>query len=639
MQKMIAGIIGILATLMGLFHLYGGGIQLFPATQQRAVHIGFALALIFLLYPYFKREKNEQANRQKSFFIKSGWNWVLNFLMSIGALAIGVYIFTNYIELTVSLNSPNTWTLVTGVMIILLTLEASRRVMGWGLPIISIVFLVYAFMGEYLPLMFAHSGFSFERIITQVGLSNEGLLGIPLGVSASYIILFVIFGSFLERSGAGQLFIDLAMALVGRFRGGPAKVAVVTSALFGSISGSPSSNVVTTGVLTIPLMKKAGYKPEYAGAVEAIASTGGMILPPVMGTVAFLIADFLQISYAEVALAALLPALLYYIAIFIMVDLQAARIGSKSKNSFEFEAPNIKKVLKEKGHLSLPLFLLIYLLFVKEATPFASAFWSIVTIPAFSFLRKETRMSLRDTMEALQQGVRLSLIVAAATACAGIVIGVINMTGLGLRFSGLLVDLSGGNLILLLVLTMLASLIMGMGLPPVGSYLLLAILAAPALTNLGIDPLAAHLFIFYYGTLSVITPPVAVCSYAASALAGADPTKTSLVAVRLGLIALIIPFMFVLGPSLILKGSILSILLSTCSAVIGTIALAIALEGYLKDQIGLGTRIALLIGALMMIHVGLMTDLIGLAIISISLLLETKKFKLLERTVVGEIEK
>ncbi|MEK3935612.1 TRAP transporter permease [Sporosarcina sp. FSL W7-1349] len=616
MKRWIAWIVGSLALLLALFHLYAGGVQLLPATQQRAIHLGVGLALVFLFRSATKENEGNLSGRLGN---------VMNPLLAAIALLACGYIVVNYIELATSLYNPSTWTLVVGIIIILLTLEASRRMLGWALPIIAAVFLAYAFWGNHLPLLFAHSGLSFERIVTQIGLSNQGIFGTPLGVSASYVVLFVIFGAFLEKSGAGGLFIDLAMALVGRFRGGAAKVSVIASSLFGSISGSQVANVVSTGVLTIPLMKKGGYKSEYAGAVESVASTGGMLLPPVMGAVAFLMADFLQVSYAEVAFAAAIPAILYYIAIFIMVDLRAAKLGLAAVE--EVKTVSIKQLLKDKGHLVLPLLLLVYLLMIAQVTTVKAVFWSIISVPIICLLRKGTRMSVRQIGEALQEGVKMSLVVIAACACAGIVIGVIDMTGIGLRFSGLLLELAGGNLLLLCILTMFASIILGMGLPPVACYLILAILAAPAMTQMGVPPLAAHLFIFYFGTLSAITPPVAIAAYAAAGIAKASPMKVSVQACGLGLVAFIIPFMFVYGPELILQGSAWGIIYATVTAIIGVFGLSIAIEGFLFRKVALLSRGIIFIASLMLIQTGMLMDAIGLVVLVITLLIDQKKGK------------
>lgn len=622
MRKWLTGIIAVLALGMALFHLYSGGIQLFPATQQRAIHLGLAFALVFLLHPLFKKKKTEGEEGEQ---VERGISLWINIILAILSLVVGIYMTVRYLELPLELNSPSTFTLIIGVLVILLTLEVARRMLGLALPIIAIVFLVYAFIGDKLPLMIQHSGYSFERIITQIGLTNQGIFGIPLGVSASYIVLFVIFGSMLERSGAGDMFMDLAMALVGRFRGGAAKVSIVASALFGSISGSQVANVVTTGVLTIPLMKRGGYKPEYAAAVESVASTGGMILPPVMGAVAFLMADFLQISYAQVAFAALVPAILYYVAIFIMVDLRAAKEGLKATEVTDVEHKiDLKRLMITRGHLMLPLIFLVYLLMVVQLTATAAAFWAIITVPIVCLFRKETRMSFRQITEALQEGIKLSLMVVAACSSAGIVIGVIDMTGMGLRFSSVLLELAGGNLLLLCILTMLASIVMGMGLPPVASYLVLAILAAPAMVEMGVPPLAAHLFIFYYGTLSAITPPVALAAYAAAGISQTSPMKVAIVACRLALVAFIVPFMFVYGPALILVGSAGSIAFAIVTALIGVYAIGVSLEGYFLSRINIVNRVILFGGAILLIMVGWVTSLIGFAIISAVLLYEWK---------------
>ncbi|GAE28586.1 TRAP-type uncharacterized transport system [Halalkalibacter wakoensis JCM 9140] len=622
LQKIITRAVVILAFFLAFFHLYAGGIQIFPSMQQRGVHLGFALALIFLLYPFIKNPNSDEgiAGRGKI-------AWTTDILLAGASIFLGIYIYIYFIDLSMAFSSPTITMMVVGVLSIILTLEAARRIIGWALPILATLFLVYAFFGEKLPLLFAHSGYSMQRIITQVGLSNEGVFGIPLGVSATYVVLFVLFGSFLEKSGAGKFFIDLAFSLVGRFRGGAAKVSIVSSALFGSISGSQVGNVATTGILTIPLMKRGGYKAQYAGAVESVASTGGMLLPPVMGAVAFLMADFLQVEYIQVALAALIPALLYFIAIFIMVDLRAARMGEGSQED-HYKVPNLKEMIVTKGHLILPLVVLVFLLVGPQMPPPEAAFWGIVSVPFICLLRKETRMSFSNIKEAIVQGMRLSLVVAAACACAGIVIGVINMTGMGLRFSGILIELSGGHLFLLLLLTMIASIVMGMGLPPVASYIILAVLAAPAITQLGVPSMAAHMFIFYYGVLSGITPPVAIAAYAASGIAKTNPMSTSITAVRLAAVAFIVPFMFVYGPALIFQGTVFTILLASVTALIGIYALAVSLEGYLKQPVLLISRFMLFFGAVLLINVGVLYDIVGFAIILATLLYEFKVRKI-----------
>ncbi|SDG91947.1 TRAP transporter, 4TM/12TM fusion protein [Alteribacillus persepolensis] len=608
-----------IAIVLTVFHLYSGGVQIFPALQQRGVHFGLTLALIFLLYPMVKN--NDKQNQRFSI--------IMDIVLALVTIILGVYIYQNFINLTTFLNQPTQLMVIAGALMIILTLEATRRIIGWALPIISLLFLAYALWGSNLPLLFAHSGFTLDRLVTQVGLSSQGILGTPLGVSATYVVLFIMFGTFLERSGTGKFLIDLAFSAVGKFRGGAAKVAVVASAFTGSVNGYAVSNVATTGVLTIPLIKRSGYSSRYAAAVESAASTGSMILPPVMGAVAFLIADYLQIEFYKVALAAVIPAILYFLAIFIMVDLRAARIENTKMSSDKplYKVNRLTDELKEKGHLIIPLLVLIYLLIIQQVSPSYAAFWSIITVPTVCLLRKETRMSIKDILGALEQGAKISLVVAAACACAGIVIGVIELTGIGLRFSGILVELSNGNLFVLLLLTMIASIVMGMGLPPVASYIILAVIAAPAITQLGVPDIAAHLFIFYYGTLSAITPPVAIAAYTAGGIAKADPLKTSLTAVKLALVAFLIPFMFVYGPSLILEGSTLNIATAFITAVVGIFSLSVSLEGYWKIKVHPISRILLMTGALLSISVGILLDIIGIIVISLVMLYEWKVTK------------
>ncbi|WP_428911551.1 TRAP transporter permease [Niallia sp. Krafla_26] len=597
---------GILAVLLALFHLYTSGIQLFPTMQQRGVHLGGVLALVFLSIPFRKSKTKDLSQRGKL-------NWTIDIFLALCSIYLGYYLYSNYIELSMISSATSPMMFIIGGASILLVLEATRRILGWTLPIVSILILLYVLFGDRLPLLFAHSGVSIDEVAASIGLSSSGIMGTTLGISATYIVMFVLFGALLEKSGAGQFFIDLALSLFGRFRGGPAKVATVSSALFGSISGSPAANAATTGVITIPLMIKNGYKPHYAGAVEAVASTGGMLMPPVLGSVSFLIAEALQLPYVEVLWAALIPALLYFLSIFIMVDLNAAKENHPKGNHTEIKS--LIEVIKQRGHLVLPVLLLVYLLVIQQAPPIKAAFWAIISIPITSFLKKETRMSIRKIIDALQEGIRTTLVVAVACACAGIIIGAINVTGIGIRLSGILIETAGGNLFILLVLTMFASIVLGMGLPPVAAYIILAVLAVPALTTLGVDPLAAHFFVFYFGTLSCITPPVAIASFITSGIAGATPMKTALKSVQLALVAFIIPFFFVYGPQLLLIGAASEIIVTSISATIGVFALAVALEGFFSQKVHMISRILLTFSALLLIHVGWFTDLIGLGVI------------------------
>jgi TRAP transporter 4TM/12TM fusion protein len=616
--------VGILALILAGFHLYTSGAQILPTVQQRGIHLGLILAIIFLTFPYRKRKDGKGRGIVA---------WVIDYVLAALALFLGYYMYSNHLELSFVNSAKNDMMWFAGAVSILLTLEASRRVLGWTLPILSLLAIAYVLFGDRLPLSVAHSGFTMDEMIASIGLSTQGIIGQTLGISATFIILFVIFGSMLEKSGAGQFFIDLALSVFGRFRGGSAKVAVASSALFGSISGSPVANAATTGVITIPLMKKGGYAPQYAAAVEAAASTGGMILPPVMGAASFLIADFLQIPYTSVLSAAIFPALLYFISIFIMVDLNAAKKIETSKKAGTdasgedpgYEIKSAWTLIKANGHLMLPLLVLIYLLTIAKFTTLDSAFWAIVSIPVVALLKKSSRMSVSSILYALQDGIRSTLGVAAACASAGIVVGAINMTGIGLRFSSVLIEWSGGHLLIMLVLTMVASIILGMGLPAVAAYVVLAVLAAPAITSLGVDPLAAHLFIFYFGTLSSITPPLAIAAFTTAGIAKTSPFKTGFIATRLALVAFVVPFMFVYGNELLLKGSFLSILISIVTSVTGIYVLSVALEGYMKGKVLLVSRVILLISALLLLNVGWVTDVIGVALAALVILYELRR--------------
>lgn len=477
-----------------------------------------------------------------------------------------------------------------------------------------------------MPLSVAHSGFELNELIANIGLSTQGIIGQMMGISATFIILFVIFGAMLEKSGAGQFFIDLAMSVFGRFRGGSAKVAVTSSALFGSISGSPVANAATTGVITIPLMKRGGYAPQYAAAVEAAASTGGMLLPPVMGAASFLIADFLQIPYTTVLAGAVFPALLYFISIFIMVDLNAAKkLATTNQSSEPYNKVSAWALLKENGHLMLPLLVLIYLLTIQKMTTLDSAFWAIVSIPVVTLLKKSTRMSLTQVLNALQDGIRGTLSVAVACASAGIVVGAINMTGIGLRFSSVLIEVAGGNVLMILILTMVTSIILGMGLPAVAAYVVLAVLAAPAISSLGVDPLAAHLFIFYFGTLSSITPPLAIAAFTTAGIAKSSPFQTAFIATRLALVAFVVPFMFIYGPELLLKGSFFDIFVAVLTSIIGIYVMSVALEGYMKNKVRPLSRVLLLISGLLLLNVAWITDLAGVVLATLVTVFELRR--------------
>ena len=611
----IAVIISVIAIAMSLFHFYTGGFGLWLALKQRALHLAFALALIFLTYPTTK--KGFGSDKAKVPFIDM-------VLAVLGAVSC-IYLIVFYKELVFRAGLPNNIDLIMGAITILLVLEATRRAIGPELPIVVIVFLLYAYLGPYMPGYFAHRGFSLNRIIEHLYMQTEGIFGIPLGVSSSFVYLFILFGAVLNKTGMGKFFIDLSLALAGHTTGGPAKVAVIASGLMGSISGSSVANVVTTGSFTIPLMKSIGYNKDFAGAVEAAASTGGQIMPPVMGAAAFVMSEFLNIPYIKIAIAAVIPAIIYYVAVMITVHLEACKYNLTGLPRERL--PKAKLVLKEKGHLIIPLIVLIYLL-VRGFTPLFSSFWAIVLSLAASMVKKETRLDLKGFLGAFEDGARGALGVAAACASAGMVVGVVTLTGFGLKIASSVVALGRGNVILTLFFTMIASTLLGMGLPTTAKYIVLSIMAAPALIRLGVLPLAAHMFILYFGVIADLTPPVAVAAYAGAGIAGGNTMRTGFQAVRLAVAGFIIPFIFAINPALMgLEGTIFKTIQLSITSIAGVLSLGAATTGYLLVKTELYERILLFISAILLISPDTLTDSIGILFLAVVIYIQYSKQK------------
>ncbi|MDD3631424.1 MAG: TRAP transporter permease [Atribacterota bacterium] len=612
-------IISIIAISMSAFQFYTGGFGLWLALKQRALHLAFALALIFLLYPSTKKGIDSEKDKIPFFDI----------ILAIVGAATSLYLIIYYKELVFRAGLPSTIDLIMGGITILLVLEATRRAIGPELPIVVIVFLLYAYFGPYMPGYFAHRGYSLERIIEHLYMQTEGIYGIPLGVSSSFVFLFILFGAVLNKTGMGKFFIDLSMALAGHTTGGPAKVAVIASGFMGSVSGSSVANVVTTGSFTIPLMKSIGYKKDFAGAVEAAASTGGQIMPPVMGAAAFVMSEFLEIPYIKIAAAAVIPAIIYYVAVMIMVHLEACKYGLKGLPRERL--PKTKQVLKEKGHLILPLLGLVYLL-VRGYTALFAAFWAIVMSLAASMVKKETRLDLKNFLGAFEDGAKGALGVASACACAGMVVGVTTLTGFGLKIASGIVALGGGKVLPTLFFTMIASIILGMGLPTTAKYIILAIMAAPALIQLGVLPLAAHMFILYFGVIADLTPPVAVAAYAGAGIAGGNTMRTGFNAVKLAVAGFIIPFVFAINPALMgLGGSPLLTIQLTVTSLTGVLALGAATSGFLLVKTEFYERIILFAIAILLISPDLLTDILGVAGVLFILFLQYRKLKKLEQ--------
>jgi len=588
--------ITLIALGASLYHLLYAYFHPFFALDHRVVHWGFMSAFIFLLYPFSKKFSPKG---RPSFFD-------LFFLILSLGICIWIFIFSHQILQRAGRYQP--LDVIMGTLLVLLVLEAGRRTVGWSVPVVAIVFLLYALLGPYLPDLLAHKGYSIKRLSTYLSLSTDGIFSIPLGVSAQFIFLFILYGSILRKSGAGKFFTDLAFSLTGWTRGGPAKAAVISSCFFGMISGSSVANTVTTGTFTIPLMKKTGYPPYFAGAVEASASTMGQIMPPIMGAGAFIMAEFLGISYFKVCLAAAIPATLSFFAIFMQVHYRAVLMGIKGIPKADL--PSLKETLIHGWHHLLSIFFLIYLL-AQDFSPERAVFWAILATIFCSYLRRESRMSISEIISGFREGATGAVEVAAACATAGIIIGSITVTGLGLKFSSLIIDLSMGYLILALPLTAIACLVLGMGVPTTASYIIISSLAVPALINYGVVAIAAHMFIFYFATRADVTPPVALAAYAGAGIAGANPSKTGYTAFWLGMAGYIIPFMFIYGPELMLIGKPIHILWATFTGVIGIVFLAAAIQQCMYQKTRWYETLMFFAAALLLIKPGLTTDIFG----------------------------
>ena len=611
----VALFITIVAILMSAFHLFTSWHGTLLAMKQRSLHLIFAFTLGFALYPGFKKSSKDKIDIM---------DWVL-MILSIGVWG---YIFFNVEAIALKGGQMSTTDMVLGVLAVLLTLEVTRRVVGPELPIVTIVFLLFAYFGRSLPGVFAHRGFNVTRIVSHMYMTTEGIMGTPLGVSSTFVFMFILFGSFLDKTGVGEFFIDFAYALTGSTRSGPAMTSVLSSGLMGSISGSSVANTVTTGAFTIPLMKSVGYKPHYAGAVEATASTGGQIMPPVMGAAAFIMADFTGFPYISIVKAAIIPAVLYYIAVGTMVHLEACKLGLKGMPRESL--PKVSNILRKQGYLTLPLIAIIFML-IKQYPPTMAALTGIVIgiIVAFaaSLIKKDDSFTPKDILGAMEAGAKGAVGVACACACAGMIVGVVTLTGFGLKIAEVIVLIAKGKLIPTLFLTMIASIILGMGLPTTAKYIVLATMAVPAITKLGVNLMSAHLFILYFGVVADVTPPVALAAYAGAGIAGANSMKTGVQAFKLAIGAFIIPYIYVINPHLIMVDSVVGTTVNwlpitaaiptIITALIGTICLAGTVESYLFGNLRIWQRVILLGAAFALLDPKLLTDAIGLGALAV----------------------
>ncbi len=601
----------VLCILVSCYHLYTATFGPPLTLIHRSIHVSMMLVLTFLMYPMTKNS---------SFTTLSIIDWIL----VAASLAAPIYISTDYQGFVERAGNANTMDMAMATLLVALVLEASRRVSGNVLSLLSLVFIAYGLFGRSMPGMFMHRGYDWTSLSNHFFANTEGIYGTSVNVAASYIFLFILFGAVMSKSGMGQLFNDLALSLAGHTKGGPAKVSVIASGFLGSINGSAVANVVTTGAFTIPLMKKTGYSKEFAGAVESAASVGGQLLPPIMGAAAFIMAEMLGVKYSSIIVWAAIPALLYYLGIIIQVQLRASKDGLVGLPKEQL--PVLKTVLNARGHLLLPVFFLLYMLFFSGTTVVYSAVLTIVVTIVVAQLKKDTRMSVKDMIDALANGAKQTVSVAIACACVGIIIGVCSKTGFGLTMANTIIALGGTSILFTLVFTMITCMILGMGLPSIPAYIITAAIAAPALSKLGIAPAAAHMFSFYYAMFANLTPPVALASFAAAGLSGGDPMKTGVASVKLAIAGFIVPFMFVFSPQLMLiNTTFMEGTWTAITACIGVFLLAVAVEGYFLARVAVWMRVVILVGALGLMNPGIVTDGIGIAACVILYLVQKKK--------------
>ena len=647
-------LVALIAVAMSCFHFYTSGFGLLLAQKQGAVHLAFTLALVFLLYPASSKQS------------KTSGIPFYDFILGAIGVASALYLVVFFNELVTRAGLPTQTDLIMGFLLIATLLEATRRISNPVLPCLAIIALLYCYFGRSMPDMLAHRGFNVARIVNHMYLGTEGIFGTPLEVSSTFVFMFILFGAVLEKTGLGKFIIDLSLALAGWSTGGPAKVAVVSSGLMGTVSGSSVANVCTTGMFTIPLMKSVGYEPYFAGAVEAVASTGGQIMPPVMGAAAFIMAQILGVPYIEVAIAAVVPALLYYFAVMVQVHFEACRLGLRGIPWKQL--PPLGPLLKSKGFLLIPLVAIIYFL-LAGYTPLKAAFNGILVSFVLSWLNKETRLTPAKLYDAFQSGARSAIGVACACATVGMVVGMGTLTGLALKIAGAIVAMAevspdgslaalGASLfslapgaevtaetaalaltkIFTLFFTMIASLILGMGLPTTANFIVTSTMAAPALFLLGVPPMAAYMFVFYFGIAADLTPPVALAAYAGAGIAGSDPMKTGVTSFKLALAGFLVPYIYVYNPMLLfIDVEPFYMAQAICTALIGVFLLAMFTIGYFKAHLAWYMRVKAhlawymralaFVGAICLLIPGTMSDLFGLAVLGVIYVMQTAKAK------------
>lgn len=616
----------ILVLAMAFFHLYTGFVGPYPNIIQRAVHVGFGLAVCFLL-----GRKQIARNRMQA---------LLDLILVLIVLAGVIYAVFNSTRFLDARFFPNNIDMLLGTLTIIVVLIATKRLVGWFIPILASILMVYAYFGPYFPGFLAHSGLSPGYMIQIIYSSTRGLWGSVTGISANIITMFVIFGSVLLVTGGGQTFIDFSTWIAGSSYGGGGKVAAIASSLFGCVSGSAGANAATTGTLTIPLMKNLGYKKEFAAGIEASASTGGQIVPPIMGAGAFVMAELLGIPYKSIMISAIIPAFLFYLGVMCSIHFEAQRMGYRGLS--RDKVPSIREILKPRNSLPVlvPLLVLIYYL-IRGYTVTTVAFNATITAIALYFIMGSGTFihKIKEIIKALESGIKGVITVVALIACSQIVLSMITATGLGVKLSNIVISLGQENMIIASILAMIIAIILGMGLPTVGAYLLAASVLGPALSRLGIEPLAAHFFIFFFAIFAGITPPVCATVYITSAIANSDWIKTAKEAIKLSISAFIIPYVFIQHPGILMLGTTKEIVLNSITSIIGVIGLSAGIMGFLFAKANIGVRILLVCGALALIWPGLQTDLIGLGIIGAAFIFQIKESFKVKKSTTTESEK
>jgi TRAP transporter 4TM/12TM fusion protein len=601
----------VMAISLGMFSVYTGYFGLLESWLHRMIHLTTILGLVFLADLICPDAEG----------FKKRIVLFLGVAMLLALAATAVYSFTAYKQITYRAGMPDGMDKIFGMMLVVLVMYASYRKLGWVITLIAFVFIIYAFFGYIFPGQLYHRGVSYSRFIDFMYNQTIGVIGVPIKVAAEYVIMFILFGAFLSRSGTGEFFIRLSFALTGRQWGGPAKAAVVASALMGTISGSGVANAVATGSITIPLMKRVGYKPHFAAAVEAAASNGGMIMPPIMASVAFLIAEFTGTPYSKIMLYGLFPALLYFFAIMLMVGFEARKQDLKPLT--DEEIPSTRKILKDGWIYLLPIAVLVFML-IRGFTPMRAATIGIVFMVALSYLKKSTRMGIIDILAALEEGVSNTITVSVACAIAGIIVGIITSTGLGIKFSSMILSVAGNSLFLVLVLTMISSIILGMGMTAAAVYIIVSALTVQALIQMGVNMMAAHFFVYFYGIASAITPPVALAAYGAAGIAGANQNLTAITACKLAIVTFLIPFAFVYNPAIMAIGTLPEVILAVGTAAIGVVALSAGFSGWLFRRLPIPQQLLMLAAGVGLFTHLIWANLLGLVVMAVVLVLNRR---------------